>query len=53
MAKKPQMQWTQRGAHVWLQVRTRVLNGEWDEVFQGWYPGFRQQPQGAAILEGV
>jgi hypothetical protein len=26
MAKKQQMQWTQRGAHLLLQVRTRVLN---------------------------
>ena len=25
MAKKQQMQWTQRGAHLLLQVRTRVL----------------------------
>ena len=48
MAKKQQMQWTQRGAHLLLQVRTRVLNGEWEEVFRDWYPGFRPQPQGVA-----
>jgi hypothetical protein len=48
MAKKQQMQWTQRGAHLLLQVLTRVLNGEWEEVFRGWYPGFRQQPQAVA-----
>jgi hypothetical protein len=24
-----------------LQMRTRVLNGEWDATFRTWYPGFR------------
>ena len=43
MAKKQQMQWTQRGAHLLLQVRTRVLNEEWEDVFRRWYPDFRQQ----------
>jgi hypothetical protein len=28
MVKKQQMAWTERGAHLLLQVRTRVLNGE-------------------------
>ena len=26
-----------------LQVRTRVLNEEWEDVFRRWYPDFRQQ----------
>jgi hypothetical protein len=26
-----------------LQVRTRVLNDEWEDVFRLWYPDFRQQ----------
>ena len=43
MAKKQQMQWTQRGAHLLLQVRTRVLNEEWEDVFRRWNPDFRQQ----------
>jgi len=43
MAKQQQMQWTPRGAHLLLQVRTRVLDGEWEGVFRGWYPNFRQQ----------
>jgi hypothetical protein len=43
MVKKQQMQWTQRGAHLLLQVRTRVLNEEWEDVFRRWYPDFRQQ----------
>ena len=41
MVKKQQMQWTPRGAHLLLQVRTKVLNDELDDVFRGWYPQFR------------
>ena len=28
MVKKQQIQWSKRGAHLLLQIRTRVLNGE-------------------------
>jgi hypothetical protein len=41
MVKKQQMQWTQRGAHLLLQIRVRVLNDDWEAVFRDWYPGFR------------
>jgi hypothetical protein len=41
MVKKQQMQWTPEGAHLLLQVRTKVLNGDWEDTFRGWYPGFR------------
>src|SRR5262249_36125149 len=41
MVKKQQMQWSQRGAHLLLQMRTRVLNSEGEETFRTWYPGFR------------
>jgi hypothetical protein len=41
MVKKPQMRRSQRGAHLLLQIRTRVLNGEWEATFRQWYPGFR------------
>jgi len=34
MVKKQQMQWTKRGAHLLLQIRTRVLNGEWEAAFR-------------------
>jgi hypothetical protein len=45
MVKKQQMAWTERGAHLLLQTRTRVLNGELDETFRRWYPQFRpEQP---------
>jgi len=40
MVKKQQMRWTPRGAHLLLQVRTRILNDELSDVFQRWYPGF-------------
>ena len=39
-AKKQQMQWTPKGAHLLLQVRTTVANGDLPSVFQRWYPGF-------------
>jgi len=40
MVKKQHMRWSQRGAHLLLQIRTRVLNGEWEATFRQWYPGF-------------
>jgi hypothetical protein len=39
--KKQQMQWTKRGAHLLLQVRTHVLNGELQDIFCRWYPGMK------------
>ena len=40
-----QMRWSHRGAHLLLQIRTRVLNGDWEDVFRRWYPGFRAYTQ--------
>lgn len=37
--KKQQMRWTRRGAHLLLQVRTRVLDDTLSAIFQRWYPG--------------
>jgi hypothetical protein len=48
MVKKQQMRWSQRGAHLLLQIRTRVLNGEWEATFRTWYPGFRSHAQPVA-----
>jgi hypothetical protein len=47
--KKQQMGWTPRGAHLLLQIRTRVLNSDWEATFREWYPGFRAalQPMAA------
>ena len=38
-AKKQQMQWTPRGAHLLLQTRTRALDGTLRTMFERWYPG--------------
>ena len=37
-AKKQQMQWTPRGAHLLLQTRTRALDGTLRAMFERWYP---------------
>ena len=39
MVKKQQMRWSPRGAHLLLQIRTRVLNNDLRGTFQRWYPG--------------
>ena len=49
MVKKQQMQWTPKGAHLLLQVRTQVLNEDWDKTFRKWYPDFR--PEKAPVSE--
>ena len=36
--KKQQMRWTKQGAHLLLQMRTRVLNNDLQSLFQCWYP---------------
>jgi len=38
-AKKQQMQWTPRGAHLLLQVRTRTLDGTLRSRFESRHPG--------------
>ena len=47
-AKKQQMQWTLKGAHLLLQSRTKVLNNELEAVFRRWYPQFRVDEKAAA-----
>ena len=46
--KQQQMAWTPRGAHLLLQIRTRVLNGDGEATCREWYPGFRVAPQPVA-----
>ncbi len=46
-AKRQQMHWTLRGAHLLLQTRTKVLNDELEEVLRQWYPLFRIQAKAA------
>lgn len=43
MVKKQQMRWTQKGAHLLLQVRTKVLDGDWRATFERWYPALVAQ----------
>jgi len=38
-ARRQQMQWTKRGAHLLLQTRTRALDGTLRPLFERWYPG--------------
>ena len=40
-SKKRSMRWTQAGAHLALQARTRVLNGELEDTFRRRWPGFQ------------
>ena len=42
MVKKQQMRWTDCGAHLLLQVRTRVLNEDWRSTLSRWYPGMQE-----------
>jgi hypothetical protein len=46
--KKQQMLWTPRGAHLLLQTRTKVLNGDLEETFRRWYPAFRSKAEAKA-----
>jgi len=50
MVKKQQMRWSQRGAHLLLQIRTRVLNEDLAGDFRRWYPAFMpmSEPQDLA-----
>ena len=41
--KKQSMQWTRQGAHLLLQMRTRVLNDDLEGTFRDWYPHFRKE----------
>ncbi len=43
MVKKQQMRWSKRGAHLLLQVRTKVLNEELRETFDRWYPNSHEE----------
>jgi hypothetical protein len=50
MVKKQQIRWTPRGAHLLLQVRTRVLNDQLAGDFRRWHPAFTHQPPKAEDL---
>ncbi len=44
-AKKQQMRWSQQGAHLMLQTRTRTLDGTLRHTFEHWYPGLSTQAE--------
>ncbi len=46
-AKRQQMHWTLRGAHLLLQTRTKVLNNELEAAFRRSYPLFRVEAKAA------
>jgi hypothetical protein len=43
--KKQQMRWTLVGAHLLLQIRAQVLNGDWRATLSRWYPGMQLTPE--------
>jgi len=47
-AKRQQMQWTKRGAHLLLQTRTRTLHGTLRSMFERWHPGLANDNISAA-----
>jgi hypothetical protein len=49
IVKKQQMRWSPLGAHLLLQVRTRVLNDDLADDFRRWYPSFSHTPDHEAI----
>jgi len=53
LVKKQQMQWTPAGAHMLLQVRTPVLNDDWEATFRRWYPRFRLVQRRLAALRNL
>jgi hypothetical protein len=47
MVKKQQMRWSPQGAHLLLQIRTRVLNDTLAYDYRRWYPDFTPHPRPA------
>ena len=41
--KRQQMRWSDRGAHLLLQVRAHVLNEDWLSRLSRWYPGMEER----------
>lgn len=50
--KRQSMRWTQRGAHMLLQTRTRVLNGDLDRLVRDRYPTFKPSAVSADVAPG-
>jgi hypothetical protein len=52
-AKKQQMQWSKKGAHRLLQIRTRTLDGTLHDLFTAWYPAMPANDGQPAPLDAV
>jgi hypothetical protein len=50
-AKRQSMRWMQHGAHLALQTRTRVLNGELENAFRRHWPEFQPLPDALTAAE--
>ncbi len=50
-SKRQSMRWTQRGAHLMLQTRTHVLNGELEDAFRRRWPAFHPPARAEAVEE--
>lgn len=50
MVKKQQMTWTQKRAHLLLQIRTRVINEDTRKDFCRWYPGLSMTEERPMVL---
>ena len=50
--KRQSMRWTPKGAHLLLQTRTHVLNGDLDDLLRRKYPAFRtsEKSESAPVL---
>jgi hypothetical protein len=53
MVKKQQMRWSERGAHLLLQVRTQVLNEDLRNTFCRWYPGLQNLSGDAELKDAA
>jgi hypothetical protein len=51
--KKQQMRWSERGAHLFLQARTQVLNENLRKTFRRWYPRMQNLSGDAELKEAA
>jgi hypothetical protein len=49
MVKKQQIRWTQKRAHLLLQIRIRTLNGDPKTAYCRWYPGMTDTADGLPL----
>ena len=49
-AKKQQIQWSKKGAHLLLQTRTKTLDGTLRDLFIWWYPGMAVNDNQVPVL---